>query len=299
MDKFLSFFGHVNIDVKIKVENVDIPGSQKAETVEELFGGTAGNFAMIAGKIDVPFDLYSAVSPTTHSRYLKYLEDNGIDTSNIHMEDESGPICYIITDRDKQRAFMHQGPMETWKASEGFDGRRYQFINLGTGPSAEYMKIAGNSRKESVVFDPGQELSYNYDDESTNFMVKKSSLIMLNEDEFSTMRERLEKYGGTPDSVSEKFIVTQGSKGVEFHRSGELIKFNILKARTIYDTVGAGDAFRAGLYFGLHNNFEIEDSIIFGIIVSSAAIQKPIPEFSMNADQLMDKYEKNRNVILK
>lgn len=299
MEKFLAFFGHINIDVKIRVKDVKIPGSQSAENVEELFGGTAGNFAMVAAKIKVPFDLYSSVSSQTHVRYLEHLRSLGINTSGIEIKDqESGPVCYIITDGENQRAFMHQGPIENWKASDGFSSRNYRYINLGTGPTHEYMKIAGESERKKIVFDPGQELSYRYDHESTRFMVRHSDMAIVNSDEFQILKKRLEKFGESPENILENIIVTKGSEGSEIHRNNEIIKIRSLEVPEVHDTVGAGDAFRAGLYFGLYNHHDLLDSVIFGTITAAEAIRKPITEFSMTSDQLMESFKINRENLL-
>ena len=299
MEKFLAFFGHVNIDVKIRVTDVNIPGSQNAENVEELFGGTAGNFAMVAAKLKVPFDLYSSVSSRTHGRYLDHLRSMGVDTSHIDVEDDtSGPVCYIITDGENQRAFMHQGPIESWKASVGFNGGDYQHINLGTGLPNEYMKIAGETERKKIVFDPGQELSYRYGDESTMFMVKHSNMLIVNSDEFQILKKRLQKFRESPESILENFIVTKGSEGSEVHRNNEITKVRSLEVPEIHDTVGAGDAFRAGLYFGLYNNYDLTDAVIFGTITAAEAIRKPITEFSMTDDQIRECFEENRECLL-
>lgn len=299
MEKFLAFFGHINIDIKIRVKDVNKAGSQSAENVEELFGGTAGNFAMVAAKIRVPFDLYSSVSSQTHRRYLDYLRSIGIDTSHIDIGDKtSGPVCYIITDGEGQRAFMHQGPIENWKASEGFSEQNYQFIDLGTGPANEYMKIAGSAERKKIVFDPGQELSYRYDDESTRFMVDHSGMSIVNSDEFKILKKRLERFGEAPENILENFIVTKGSEGSEIHKNNEIIKIRSLEVHKINDTVGAGDAFRAGLYFGIYNHYDLTDAVIFGTITAAEAIRKPIADFSMTADQLKESFERNRESLI-
>ncbi|WP_175266650.1 PfkB family carbohydrate kinase [Acidiplasma cupricumulans] len=57
--------------------------------------------------------------------------------------------------------------------------------------------------------------------------------------------------------------------------------FDAYLTKDIHDTVGAGDSFRAGFYFGLYNNFNIEDSVKLGNIVASYAIRKPIIDFSV------------------
>ena len=80
MSKRLAFFGHVNIDVVLVTPDLHRQGSSEVTAVREEFGGTAGNFAIVASRIGVSFDLYGAISRSTHARYIEFLKSLGIDT---------------------------------------------------------------------------------------------------------------------------------------------------------------------------------------------------------------------------
>jgi len=68
-------------------------------------------------------------------------------------------------------------------------------------------------------------------------------------------------------------IITMGDKGCLWvSRDGQQF-FNAYKVDTV-DSTGAGDAFNAGLVFGLANNFTIPDSIDFGSRVAALSVTK-------------------------
>ena len=66
-------------------------------------------------------------------------------------------------------------------------------------------------------------------------------------------------------------IFTFGDKPIWFGRSN-LNKLETLKVNVV-DTAGAGDAFRAGIAYGLLNNFSDDFNVKFASAVSAASIQ--------------------------
>lgn len=298
--RFLSYFGHLNIDVSIKVNDIPTNGSISANSVEERFGGTAGNFAIVANRLGVPFDLYAAVSQKTHSDYNLFLKKEGIDTEHLSVFESSyGPVCYIASDGGKQVAYMFQGPMEDWNISETFDSsNEYEWSHFSTGPPAEYLKVAEKISDSGVVFDPGQEISYRYNAEIVSRFLKASSVFIGNSFEYEVLQNMTGMDQDNLRSSIRTLIITQGSSGVYASISGKERKFRSQKVDRVFDTIGAGDAFRAGLYYGLYNRHTIEDSIICGIIVASEAIKQPITDFSSKADDIEKILEEQRDSMI-
>ncbi|WP_061950799.1 PfkB family carbohydrate kinase [Acidiplasma cupricumulans] len=82
--KFLSFFGHLNIDVKLGVLNLPMPGeATSVKNLNNVYAGTAGNFAFVSKSLGVDYDLYAAVSRSTHSGFLDFLRQRNIDYKHI------------------------------------------------------------------------------------------------------------------------------------------------------------------------------------------------------------------------
>lgn len=299
-DSFLAYFGHLNIDISIKVDKIPLSGSTPAKSVEETFGGTAGNFAIIANRLGVPFHLYSAVSQKTHAEFLQFLESEGIDTKHISVHhDAYGPVCYIASDKEKQVAYIYQGPMEDWSSPDTFtDTSIYEWAHFCTGPPMEYLKVAENMERTRIVFDPGQELSYRYDHESASRFLELSSLFMGNSDEYETLVKLMKTNKKDLKKACSNIIVTQGSRGVYAVIDEQEYNFRTPKVESFHDTIGAGDSFRAGLYYGLYRKHKMVDSIIYGIVIASEAIRSPISEFQLSPKELENRVSVLREEIL-
>ncbi len=297
--KFLAFFGHLNIDVRISVPRLPKYGeSVNVKSLSENFAGTAGNFAFVAKSLGLKFDLYSAVSKNTHSKFIKVLRERNINTDNIEMFDnEMGPICYLPSDGNEQIAYMYQGPFYKWEPSKYFEYDNYRYIHIGTGPAEEYIKIVNKNTESKVVFDPGQEIWYIYNSEKATKIIDKSYMIMMNNNEFNHLLKMINK---TRDELLEKvkyIIVTQGSNGTVLYSDNQEKHFPSINTEEIYDTIGAGDSFRAGFYSSMVNNYSIEDSIITGNITASYAIRNKIIDFNMSYDKILNKLDEFKNEI--
>lgn len=270
----LAYFGHVNIDRILTVNRIPSEGSQPVVATSEVFGGTAGNFAIVAAKLGLAFDLYSAVSTGTHGKFISYLESLGVDPKFLSVTDGYGPVCTIVSDGREQIALMDQGPMLSWTPSSSFRfGNEYDWVHFSTGPPDEYLKIAQKlAGKTRIAFDPGQEVHYRYDRKQVSDFLELSDLVLCNRSELSKMSSIL----GVPedrilDSLPDT-IVTSGERGVDFKISGKIGHMNSVPVTKVADTVGAGDAFRAGFYFGLAAGKEIMQSINIGQMVASTVI---------------------------
>lgn len=296
---FLAYFGHINIDVSIRVRSLPRVGSINAENVSENFGGTAGNFAIVSRKLGLDFDLYGAVSSKSHGNYLKYLSSIGVETDHLDISDESyGPVCYITSDGDNQVAYMFQGPMEDWAPVERFNGSsHYQWVHFSTGPPEAYAKIFDRIKESRVTFDPGQEIHFRYDGKTAMKFLERADMFVGNEAEFTKLMELTGESSEAIVSRVHTVIITGGRDGVTAYIDGKKSEFSILPVEKVHDTIGAGDSFRAGLYTGLWKGMSMKDSIVMGIIVSSVAIQNPITRFTMTSEELTESFRSNRGRI--
>ncbi len=296
-NNFLALFGHVVIDVTMRVDRLPTSGTVGVNRMEQNYGGTAGNFAMVGARLGLPFHLYSAVALKTHSQYLKFLEEIGADTSHLLVDkDDMGPIGYAVTTGQEQIFYFYQGPME----SSLYDRMKlksldYQYVHFGTGLPEDFMKfskLAGNSR---IVFDPGQEIAYRYDAKNLEPLLEMAHLTILNQSEFEKALEILSINADELRERCSNLIVTRGAEGSVLYRGGEILTYPSLPVENPYDTIGAGDSFRAGLYFGLKQGKPMEESMILGTVTSSEAIRNPMKDFSLNGDQILEIYEMNRD----
>ena len=80
---------------------------------------------------------------------------------------------------------------------------------------------------------------------------------------------QLDKYG------IEVIAVSLGSQGA-IVRANDLLYRAVSPEVHVFNTVGCGDCFIAGLLHGFENNFDIEESIRYAVAVSSAKAESPV-----------------------
>lgn len=299
-NKFLGLFGHFNIDITLRVPFLPTKGSVNVLSEDTVFGGTAGNFSIVASSLDIPFVPISAVSLKSHAEYLRYLSEKGIDTSGIVVaEDGFGPVCYSVTDGSEQIYYLNQGPMNfpfSSKLNENWN--RFDYLHFGTGPPEDYLEVLRTATRSVRVFDPGQEISYRYSKETLQSFIKYSNLVLVNSFEKEKMKSLLQISEEDLFTMGKKFIVTNGKEGVEFYHGNKITKIRSPKIDRPFDTIGAGDAFRAGLYMGLHEGKSMEEAIAIGNIVASEAIKRPITEFKLTKDEVIEIFEKESDRMI-
>ena len=297
---FLAFFGHLNIDVTMRVRQLPRSGSADIINFGENFGGTAGNFAIIASRLGVPFSLYSAVSLKTHDKYLEYLSKIGVDTSHIVIDSEDyGPVCYAVTSGKDQIYYIYQGPMgKPFSSGITSSGMDYEYIHLGTGPPDDFLEVGRKNASSKIVFDPGQELNYRYSPDQLGEFLKISFITMFNENEEQKASQLLGINASDLPDLCKNLIITRGSEGVDLYMDGDKRSFRSLKVENPYDTLGAGDSFRAGLYLGLSRKMGLDEGIRLGIVVAAEAIKNPLTSFKLGYPEIMAIYRAEREKLV-
>jgi adenosine kinase len=100
------------------------------------------------------------------------------------------------------------------------------------------------------VFDPGQGLPMFSGAELLEF-VKHARYITVNSYEAKMLEERTGKSLADLAKRVEALIVTHGSAGSEIHVGGQRLEIPCVAADNVVDPTGCGDAYRAGLLYGI------------------------------------------------
>ena len=86
--------------------------------------------------------------------------------------------------------------------------------------------------------------------------IDQASYVAVNDYEAELLTERT---GLTLANIAERvsaLIVTRGEQGAEIFTGNEHLSIPCVKVDQVVDPTGCGDAFRAGLLFGLTNNMD-------------------------------------------
>jgi adenosine kinase len=105
------------------------------------------------------------------------------------------------------------------------------------------------------VFDPGQALPILSADELLHCL-KLARYCTVNDYEMRLMADKTGLGETELAREVEALIVTLGAEGSRIHAGGECIEIPVVKPDEIVDPTGCGDAYRAGLLYGVVNGWD-------------------------------------------
>lgn len=247
------FKDHILAD-RIHLLNVSflVPGLRRN------FGGCAGNIAynlkLLGGDGHA-----MAVVGSDFGPYEAWLRANGLSLAYIdRMESEFTPQAFITTDLDSnQITAFHPGSMmfaHRNRVPEGA-GIRIGVVapenREGMIEHSEQFVAAGIP----VLFDPGQGLPLFSGPDLRKF-VGEATWVAANDYEANLLVDRtgwsLEEMASKVDAL----FVTRGGKGSTIYANGEAHEIPTARVSTLADPTGCGDAYRAGLLYGLQNQLD-------------------------------------------
>jgi len=222
------------------------------------FGGCAGNIAynlkLLGGD-----PLVMATVGEDALLYFERLERMGIAPENVReVPDTLTAQAFITTDLDdNQITAFHPGAMN-----------HSHLNNITSGLNANLAIIAPDGRDGMLqhareladlgipfIFDPGQGLPMFSGEELLNF-VKRATYVTVNDYEGQLLEERTGRKLADFAGELEALILTRGSEGSVIYANGEKIDIPCVKASELVDPTGCGDAYRAGLLYGIAAGFD-------------------------------------------
>lgn len=251
---FRDHFRHHILPDKLHVLNV----SFLVPDMRREFGGCAANIAynlsMLGGN-----PLMMATVGDDFQPYAYRLEKLNLAKTYIRpIKDTFTAQAFITTDLDdNQITAFHPGAMNYSHYNSVKDANN---INLGiVAPDGREGMIAHASEFKACgipfMFDPGQGLPMFNGDELVDF-IDKADYIAVNDYEAQLLQERT-KY--TLSELTRKvkaLVVTKGAQGSTIYADGHQIEISSIKPDAIIDPTGCGDAYRAGLLYGITNGMD-------------------------------------------
>jgi len=257
------------------------------------FGGCAGNIMynlnLLGGK-----GLPMATVGNDFAPYASWMDNCGIDRKHITvLERYFTGQAYITTDiDDNQITAFHPGAMSDShqnKVSDAID------ITIGiVSPDGRDGMIAHAQQFKDAnipfMFDPGQGLPM-FDGDSLRNFIDQATWVAVNDYEAQMLQERT---GMSPHEIAEQvdaLFITRGAKGSQIYTSEH--EFNIPPARVegIADPTGCGDAYRAGLLFGLMSDMDLETTGRIASLCGAIKIEKLGPQnHSFTMDEFKQRY---------
>lgn len=248
-------FKHHILPEKVHILNV----SFMVPEMRREFGGCAGNIAynlkLLGGE-----PLIMATVGADFAPYAAWMDKCGIKRDHIKVIDNSYTAqAFITTDMDdNQITAFHPGAM---MAAHENKISQAQGVELGiVSPDgrdgmlqhAEQFAAAGIP----FIFDPGQGMPM-FDGADLRHFIDLANWIVVNDYEWQLMQERTQYTIQQVTELVQALIVTQGGEGSTIYTREHTHHIPSVKVAQIVDPTGCGDAYRAGLLYGLTHNWDL------------------------------------------
>jgi len=224
------------------------------------FGGCSGNIAYNLAMLGES-PLVMATVGEDFAPYRAHLSHLGLRGDHITVvPGQFTSQCFIISDCDgNQLMAFHPGALDHSSANHMSDvAEPIDIAIVAPSGRAGCLQHCRELAEMGVpfIFDPGQELPLFSRDE-LNQLVELATYVTLNDYETELMRERAGLPIETLRRKVEALIVTRGSQGSEIYVGDEvhLIPRAELPGAAV-DPSGCGDAYRAGLLYGLKHGLD-------------------------------------------
>ena len=240
------------------------------------FGGCAGNIAYsmaLLGASGIPM----GTAGSDFAPYAKRLDELAIPRQQIR---EFGDVytaqAYIVTDMDdNQITAFHPGAMNHAHTQD----IPKKGIKLGSvSPDGkEGMILHARQFADAGVpflFDPGQGLPM-FNGEELQRFITQSSYVAVNDYESELLMKRT---GWTLKQIADRvdaLIVTRGAKGSIIHAKKKGYEIPCARAESLADPTGCGDAYRAGLLYGILNGLDWETTGRIASLMGAIKIERP------------------------
>ena len=274
-DRIMNFPGYFKDQIlpdKLHILNV----SFFLKTMEESFGGTAGNIAYNLAMLGEQPTILANVGSRDFAPYRQWLIKNRIDLSKVKTyPNQHTASAYIMTDlADNQIAGFFPGAMFNSVATAARTGSADIAIVSPQNPAdmVALPKIF-RTKKIKYIFDPGQQIS-SLTGPQLRQAISGSTILVGNDYEISLIKK---KTGWSANQILQQTKVlatTLGVKGSEIREKNKTYKIKKIARKKTVDPTGAGDAWRAGLIKGLALGWGIEKSARLAAVVSVYAVEK-------------------------
>ena len=260
------------------------------------YGGCAGNIAYNLKLLGAEALIMATVGKDfqPYSQWLAYC---GLSQEFVRVVDDSFTAqAYITTDMDdNQITAFHPGAMSFSHANLVPPHRGIKVGIVSPDGKEGMVEHAKQFHSAGIpfIFDPGQGMPMFNGEELLKF-VELADWVTLNDYEAKLMEERTSL---PPEQLAAKvkaLIVTKGGDGSLIYTEGGILEIPSAKPKAVVDPTGCGDAYRAGLLYGLTEEFDWETTGRIASLLGAIKVETPGTQnhgFSLN--EFKERYREN------
>jgi len=268
---FQGRFGEQILPDRIHILNVSFLVPQ----LKRDFGGCAGNIAynlkLLGGSPAVV-----ATVGEDGAGYLHRFDSLAIDRSRVSVVPGTLTAqAFIITDQDNnQITAFHPGAMMQAHVNHiSRDENARVGIVAPDGPEG-MMQHAVDFFAAGIpfIFDPGQALP-SFTGEQLRLFIERATYLAVNDYEGAMLAKKVGMSLGEIASKVSALFLTRGSAGSTIYADGEEIEIAAVEPKRVSDPTGCGDAYRAGLLYGISRGLSWEHTGQIASAIASIKIE--------------------------
>ncbi|MEM6998881.1 MAG: carbohydrate kinase family protein [Pseudomonadota bacterium] len=261
------------------------------------FGGCAGNIAYGLNLLDGDLPLIMATVGKDFDPYAYWMDKHNIERSCITVIDDAFTgQAFITTDLDdNQITAFHPGAMNESHRNKVNDAEGCKLGIISPDGRDGMMQHAEQFVESGIpfIFDPGQGMPM-FDGDDLKKFIEQATWVTVNDYEWEMMQERT---GLSPHEITdqvEALIVTRGGEGSYIYTKEKRYEIPSVKPEAINDPTGCGDAYRAGLLYGLMNDLDWETTGRIASLMGSIKIARHgTQNHFFTLDEFKQKFKEN------
>ena len=222
------------------------------------FGGCAGNIAynlqLLGGR-----PLIMATVGDDHQPYAYRLDRLGLAQHHVrHVPQTFTAQAFITTDLDdNQITAFHPGAMNHSQLNHVHDVRDVKLGIVAPDGREGMLQHAREFHAAGIpfLFDPGQGLPM-FDGAELLEFVRLADFVAVNDYEGQMLQEKTQLRLDQIARQVRALVVTLGARGSLIFAGGQQLEIPCVEAGSVVDPTGCGDAYRAGLLYGIANGMD-------------------------------------------
>ncbi|MBK1733738.1 carbohydrate kinase family protein [Halorhodospira abdelmalekii] len=258
------------------------------------YGGCAGNIAYNLKMLGEEPKTLATVGADIGS-YSDWMTSQGIDQKYVYTLNEHYTAqAYITTDMDdNQITAFHPGAMgDAHKVDVPTDAGAQIGVVAPNGPEG-MVKHARQMVEAGIpyIFDPGQAMPA-FDGDQLREFIDGAAWVAVNDYESRMLMERTNLELEQIAERVEALIVTRGAEGSQIYTQGKTLHIPAAPISQVADPTGCGDAFRAGLLFGLLRGLDWETTGRIASLMGAIKVeQSGTQNHSVTGEEIKQRYQ--------
>lgn len=266
------------------------------DSMRKMRGGVSGNIAYNLALLGER-PLLVGVAGHDFGDYRAWLEAQGVDTSGVkEITHEFTSSCFINTDRaNNQIVAFYAGAMshdhQSSLTERGLGADDLVLISPTTPEAIERFALECQELGVPYIFDPGKQAP-RLDAEHIAAGLRGARALVGNDYEFGMMARKLEMSEEELIAKTPLTVITKGEQGSLIYSDGRLAAtIPVAPISDVVDPTGAGDAYLAGLAFGIAHELPLDTTGRLAALAAAYAIeQRGCQEHGYAREQFAERY---------